>query len=73
MKKTVNDKLCRYVKERATALKKSINSAMIYYDSRKRSLNLYLRPQKCIFKHAATVRSLRSWIFFSAFALFFRN
>jgi hypothetical protein len=53
--------------------KKSINSANISYDSRKRSYKVELLSKKSSSLYAGDVRSLRLWTFFSTFAFLFQS
>ncbi len=49
-------------------LKKSINSAYVNYDSRKRRFNLERHSEKGLITNAAALRFLRLWIFISTSA-----
>jgi hypothetical protein len=53
-------------------LKKSINSANINFDSRKRNFSLGRISEKCMSPLPGALRSLRLWIFFSTSASFFQ-
>jgi hypothetical protein len=53
-------------------LKKSINSANINFDARKRNFNLEWFPERRMSPRSAAMRSLRLWTFFSTFASLFQ-
>jgi hypothetical protein len=53
-------------------LKKSINSADINPDSRKRKVNLEWLSERRTSLRPGALRSLRLWTFFSTFASFFK-
>jgi len=58
--------------EEANILKKSINSAIINLDSRKRNFNLEWIFEKRTSPSPRAVRSLRLWTFFSTFTSLFK-